>query len=210
MYVKSILNMPFNSVCYLVSDKSHCIAIDPAMEDMFAINNYLDNKNLTLDYILLTHEHYDHIAAIDQLRLEYKDVQLICHECCNEGMQLPERNLSKYMDVTNCSSFVPMPANKMWYGDSGEDYLKTQIYWFHTPGHTKGSVCILIEDWLFTGDTIIPGVKTYTKFPGGSKKDLLCSFNRLNTFLDNRVVTVLPGHLTGYTGNIKYMLDECR
>ena len=90
------------------------------------------------------------------------------------------------------------------------DYLKTQIYWFHTPGHTKGSVCILIEDWLFTGDTIIPGVKTYTKFPGGSKKDLLCSFNRLNTFLDNRVVTVLPGHLTGYTGNIKYMLDECR
>ena len=101
MYVKSILNMPFNSVCYLVSDKSHCIAIDPAMEDMFAINNYLDNKNLTLDYILLTHEHYDHIAAIDQLRLEYKDVQLICHECCNEGMQLPERNLSKYMDVTN-------------------------------------------------------------------------------------------------------------
>lgn len=210
MCIESFINAPFNSICYLVCVDTYCVAIDPAMENPSLMIKYLEDKHLVLDYILLTHEHYDHIAAVDQLRSEYKNLKLVCHECCNEGMLIPEKNLSKYMDSTNNNSFVPMPANKVWYGDRGDDYLRTQIHWLHTPGHTKGSICILIDNYLFTGDTIIPGVKTYTKFPTGSKKDLLCSFSQLNAFLDSRIVTVLPGHLASYTGNIKKILNECR
>ena len=152
-----------------------CCVIDPGYEAA-AILDHVAALGLTVDAILLTHGHFDHVGAVKDLAAE-TDCRVYIHEA---ELSLP-----------------PMfTAGKLYYTHTyGEgDTLSLSgldISVLHTPGHTPGSVCLRVEDFLFSGDTLFQGSCGRTDI-GGSWEEIQKSLLRLRDIPEN--LTVFPGH----------------
>ena len=174
--------------CYIVYDDSgHAAIIDPG-GDAQRILNTVKGKNLTVDFILLTHAHFDHIMAAEELR-DATGAQL----CVGEGdapmLVDADLNLSAMVyperAVELTSSRLLFEGDVLRFGD-------TTLAVMETPGHTRGGVCYLGEDVLFSGDTLFAGSIGRTDLPGGDMSVLCRSLARLAS-LDGDL-TVYPGH----------------
>lgn len=132
---------------YLLMNNNHCVVIDPSSYASDLIS-YIDSNNLTLDAILLTHAHYDHIESINDL-IVYFNVKVYCHK--NEEIVVNKYHCSK--DIANIE-WKPI-ENSFIYFDSNELILNNfKFEVLYTPGHTAGGVCYRYNNLIFTGDTI--------------------------------------------------------
>lgn len=175
--------------CYLVysEDDKAAIIVDPG-GDVDDLVNEIDKNKLDLKYIVLTHGHGDHIGAVMALKDRYK-VQVLIHEDDAELLENGELNLSNKMAMGN----VELEADKtLKEGDSiGFGGLVAKV--IHTPGHTKGGICLLIKDSLFTGDTLFKGSIGRSDLYGGDFEALIDSIkNKLLQLPDETIV--YPGH----------------
>ncbi|MDR0605738.1 MAG: MBL fold metallo-hydrolase, partial [Bacteroidales bacterium] len=163
------------SNCFVVhhSNCKNCIVIDPGSENTQLIETAIDNK--TVDFIILTHEHFDHIWGVDKIRDKYH-TKLYCSDDTNKAIINKKKNLSLFYNQTG---FELRPAETILTDGQSIDWHGIEIFIISTPGHTPGSICIKIGANLFTGDTIIKSVHTVTKLPGGNKKDLELSLQKL-------------------------------
>ncbi|WP_294139838.1 MBL fold metallo-hydrolase [uncultured Sanguibacteroides sp.] len=196
--VKRIINSPVTSNCYIVSlpNLDYCIIVDPGTPDPVSIVSFCRENTLKPEYVILTHEHYDHCIGYNELKKYYPSIKLMCSSACAKNIRLPEWNLSKYAE-----NVVPTSLHQ---ADIHIEDTNNRLNWnnhiirfFLTKGHSKGSICFSIDDkFLFTGDTILPGYKTITKLKGGSKEELSESLNRLlNYFKGNESeIKIYPGH----------------
>lgn len=194
MQVYHIFNKPVDSTCWVVVgdvDKK-CIVIDPGTEDCRELLALLDEHQLKVQYIFLTHEHIDHIIGCKVLKERY-DCQLICSDACAENLNNTRFNLSRLAEYFTPRDKFPLPditytdvLTLCWNG--------TKVVLSKLLGHSLGSSLVQIGKCLFVGDTFIHGFKTTTTLPGSSKPDLVKSFERLlNDFTDDEIV-VYPGH----------------
>lgn len=172
-----ILNIPVKSNCFLVfhNNNKSCLVIDPGSEKDDAIINSIKDKKV--DYIFLTHEHFDHIWCADQIRKKYNS-KLYCSIDASKGIIDKKKNMSIFYDQIG---FELSPCDVILNDEQIINWKGIDIQIIYTPGHTNGSICIKINDNLFTGDTIIKGVPTVTKLPGGSKEKLKNTMNKLKT-----------------------------
>lgn len=184
------------SNCYLVVDEesNRCICIDPASEKSDQEIEYIEQNGLILDYIILTHEHTDHTWGVNSLLDAYPDVKVVCSELCRDALP---REAQAYF--------------QFYYDDPGYEYkvrrvdytteeLNWQLVWLgytisfiSTPGHSSGSVCIVIDSILFGGDTLMPFKPFIKKRNGGSIEDYRKSLLSLRTQFTPSTV-VYPGH----------------
>lgn len=175
--------------CFILTceDTKKACVIDPG-GDAEKILNYIEKNDLDLDFILLTHAHGDHIGGVPKIK-EKKDVPVFVHK--DDGYMLSDgnKNLSNLMSGPN----VEIVADRLLTdGESIElGNLKLQI--IHTPGHTRGSICIKVDDILFTGDTLFANSIGRTDLEGGSFEQIIDSINRKLLIMDDKV-KVLPGH----------------
>lgn len=162
---------------YIIHEASSkaCCVIDPGYR-ADTILKELDSLGLTLEAILLTHGHFDHVGAVKDLAAD-TDCRVFL---CAEDTALP-----------------PMfTAGKLYFTDTYTEgsilnVAGLYIHVLHTPGHTPGSVCLLAEDALFSGDTLFAGSCGRTDI-GGSWPDIQNSLKRLAGMeADFRV---FPGH----------------
>lgn len=163
---------------YIIKSNNKSIIIDP--NNYEEIINAVGNSNP--EYILLTHEHFDHIMAVDKLRTTY-NIKVIAQKYTNENMQNSSKNLSKFsniildfMNIKNLEEIKEFSINKadILFNEEYEFLWENiKISMFHTPGHSKGSSCILIKDYLFSGDSLFECCETDTKGFGCSKKDYI-------------------------------------
>ena len=168
----------YQTNCYIVyeDDSSDCIVIDPGYEPetvLLAVKRL--KKNLAA--ILLTHGHFDHVGAVKDLVAE-TDCKVYIHEY---DLALP----------------ATLTAGPLYYTDVYDegDVLRLAgltIRVLHTPGHTPGSVCLMIEDNLFSGDTLFRDSCGRTDLPGGNGAEIFKSLRRLAAL--ERDYRVLPGH----------------
>ena len=128
-------------------------------------------KNTTLKYILLTHNHIDHIGALAQLRAELK-VPLAAHAADTSNLTPPPEILLNDGDV-------------IWLGE-----LKLTV--LHTPGHTPGSLCFGVGPYLISGDTIFPGGPGKTGSPDDFRQIIKSITERLFVLADD--TQIYPGH----------------
>ena len=168
----------YQTNCYILhqEDSSSCVVIDPGYTPE-VILDFLAGKGLKLEAILLTHGHFDHVGAVRDLAAETG-----CQVCLNpDDLSMPPR----------------MTAGPLYYTDtySDGDTLSPAGIPFQvlsTPGHTPGSVCLIAENYLFSGDTLFAGSRGRTDLPGGSTRAILESLRRLAALPQD--YSVHPGH----------------
>ena len=168
----------YQTNCYLVWEdtSSTCVVIDPGYE---AETVLAEAKQLgkTIEAILLTHGHFDHVGAVKDIAAETDCKVYLCEEDLSMPPQLTAGTLY-YTDL---------------YGEG--DVLKLAGLSFkvlHTPGHTPGSVCLQCEDTIFSGDTLFWGSCGRTDLLGGSWATIQKSLKRLAAISGD--FKVYPGH----------------
>ena len=186
MEIKELTVGPVGTCCYILSQEhaKECIVIDPGDEPDRILQAAGERK---IAAILLTHGHFDHIGAVSALKQD--GTRLLVHELDAPMLQDPDLNVSRLLDFRSVTA--PAATGLLHEGDrlilAG---LSVEV--LHTPGHTPGSVCFLIEGHLFTGDTLFEHGWGRTDLPGGDEQALFASLRRLMPMV--RTVPFHPGH----------------
>lgn len=175
--------------CYIfwADGSDQCAVVDPG-DDGQQVANLIQGLKLTPVAILLTHSHFDHVLGIPGLRETWPDLPVYCHPA-DIPKEVSETMFG--MTVPTVTAFGNVtPYNE---GDTvAVGPLTVKV--IHTPGHTKGSVTLMVEGEgvLFTGDTLFRGSMGRTDLPGGSYADLTASLKKL---------AALPGDYKVYPGH---------
>ena len=192
--VKSIPTGPLAVNTYIVwygddTETTHdCVVIDPASSHK--VKKELDSLNLTCRAILITHGHFDHIMGVAKLR-EMTGAKVYINKLDSAAMQDNGASLATMIGVKVDPSQVDVfVTDEMEFTEAG---IRFRV--IHTPGHTKGGVCYVVEDErvIFSGDTLFYMSYGRTDLPGGDSAALFDSIvYRLFTLKGD--YRVLPGH----------------
>lgn len=176
-----IVTMPlgaYQTNCYLLwqDGQDSCLVIDPGYEPEKVLKK-AGQLGKRIEAILLTHGHFDHVGGVRQLAAD-TDCSVYL---CQQDLSMPQQ----------------MTAGPLYYTHTyGEGDTLTlagiPLQVLHTPGHTPGSVCLIAEDALFSGDTLFEGSCGRTDLPGGDTATILASLARLRQLPGD--YRVYPGH----------------
>lgn len=187
MNIKKIVLGNISVNCYLIKSETFAIVIDPGYYSE-EIVDFLNENSGKERLILLTHGHFDHIGGAKQISDE-TGVKIGIGENDAPYLKSPTFNLSGNFGIP----IKPFEADfKYKNGDTikiGDEIIKV----IETPGHTKGSVCYLLGDNLFCGDTLFFESYGRTDFPGGDMEKMKESFYKITTLFDKNTV-IFSGH----------------
>ncbi len=166
---------PMENFIYLIIDKktNHAAVVDPAWETEKIIQ-YAQAENIIITDILLTHSHHDHINGVEDI-LDYSDPQL--------HLLKPEADFWK-ANLTQPSLHHGCDSIKI--GD-------TELSILHTPGHTPGSACYLLNDDIITGDTLFVFGCGRCDLKGGDPEQMFTTLKKMKQELNPDTV-IHPGH----------------
>ena len=188
MNIERIVSFDNDQNCYIVYDDSlEGIVIDPG-SDGEEIFDKIKKLGIRIKYILLTHCHYDHIEGLGILR-KLTGAEVVASFECNLGIQSASINLSMLFSDQISEEPADLIINDSDIIKAGNMEIKV----ITTPGHTKGGVCFLIDNELFSGDTLFLRSVGRTDFPGGSSDTLIKSIKEKLYTLDDDTI-VHPGH----------------
>lgn len=188
MFLEKIEAGVYRVNCYIIADKSSLKAavIDPG-GSFENIRDVIEENGFDLKYIILTHAHGDHIGAVNELKNSY-NAKIAVHYLEKEILENPDYNYSKQLGMGAISSVADVLLHD---GDIFElGNLKMKI--LHTPGHTQGSMCILLNNIMFSGDTLFSASMGRTDLYSGDENKMKASLKRLKQLTEN--YTVLSGH----------------
>lgn len=187
MEIECIKAGPVQSNCYVVNTDKVQIIVDPCVfcdELKAQLDRY---KNLP-KFILLTHRHFDHVGAAADIKENY-NAKIVIHKIDEKGLWDTSFSLADkfgfYHKPTKADVLVEH-GDTVLCGD-----LKVKV--LHTPGHTSGSVCYVIDRIIFTGDTLFCGTIGRYDFESGDFKTLINSIKML-VQLDGDY-DLYPGHM---------------
>jgi glyoxylase-like metal-dependent hydrolase (beta-lactamase superfamily II) len=168
--------------CYVAGchDTKEAIIIDPGLDyysEAQSILDYIEQAQLKIKYIINTHGHSDHIKG-DEIFQEKFNVPICIHKLDAyfiESLQTDKTPAPVLLEEGNLIQF-------------GKETLKV----LHTPGHTRGCICLVADHLVFTGDTLFAGGIGRTDFPEGSMLDMTRSLRKLEALPDS--LLVYPGH----------------
>ena len=187
---KMVLGMVQTNTWFVINEKTkELILIDPA-DDAGRIIRKIEADGLKLQGILLTHGHFDHIGAVDDLREYFKGVQCYAGEKEEEVLENGSYNLS-----ASWAAALSIRADRLLRDKETLTLAGFKIKVIETPGHTKGGVCYYLseEGVLFSGDTLFRTSVGRTDFPTGSMSQIVRSVQYLTENLPGDTV-VYPGH----------------
>lgn len=182
MIIKAIPAGIYGANCYIIGDEEtkEAVVVDPG-GDAPVLINAIEKMDVKLKYILLTHGHIDHVEAVEELKKKYNVPFYINEE--DEVMMM--NGTYVYGKLPKADGYLT-EENKFTFG-------KYEIKCIHTPGHTPGGISFLIEDKVFTGDTLFQGSIGRTDFEGGDYNQIISSIlNKIIPLGD--AVEVYPGH----------------
>ena len=185
--------VPSNTYLFVNEASKKCIVIDPGTKEQANVRNYIQKQGLTLDYIILTHEHFDHCWGVNYL-LESFPTKVVATRLCSEWVKTPMNyfnqlyyNSDEMYQIKQVDVIVEDIGWELTWGD-------VPIVFVCTPGHTNKGMCIEIGGCLFTGDTILYQTKPFLKKRyGASKSELKESIDKIyNSYPSD--IKVFPGH----------------
>ncbi|MDY6407981.1 MAG: MBL fold metallo-hydrolase [Pseudomonadota bacterium] len=183
--VKAFREAPLDNNNYVVLDKeSHeAILIDCSADDP-AVENYIREQGATLKYILITHGHFDHILGVNAVMKKYQVPAFISPLDLYLVADMNEWLMRMGFQTGIVPSLDVLPDRLML------GHIPIQV--ISTAGHTPGGVCYLIEDHLFSGDTLFCGTHGRVDLPLSDPRAMQDSLKNLMQLPDH--VAVYPGH----------------
>ena len=145
-------------------------------------------KGYDVEYILLTHGHFDHIMGLNSLKNEFNAQAVI-----NKNDIVVSDNINEFTRLFGLPDAIAPTYEK--FVEDGDEIVSgnIKIKVITTPGHTEGGVCYLIDNKLFSGDTLFKGSVGRTDLFGGNFKKLIDSIKNKLFKLDDKI-EVFPGH----------------
>ena len=179
MHIKTLEVGAHPTNCYIVADPATKAAaiIDPG-DDSSLIMEYIASEGLKPQVIFLTHGHYDHTMAVDDLATAFS-IPAYIHE--------------KEVDISGKSPYTFLPVADTRYYDDGDQFHVGELLFtvLHTPGHSRGSVCLQVEDCLFTGDVLFADTIGRTDYMQNGAKLMQDTLKKL---LNVKFTTAYHGH----------------
>ena len=188
--VEYITNSVFNSRTYILTrpDCDTVWLVDCGDADR--VLELISGK--TVEGVLLTHAHSDHIYGLEALMKQFPKVRIYTNKAGAAALKSPQLNISKYhSEYPNISIEAPDNVRVVTEGDSLE-IMGIPVRVFETPGHAPSCITYIVEDKAFTGDAYIPGVRVFTGFPYSNRKQAQESVERILQLTAECIV--FPGH----------------
>ncbi len=173
--------------CYLLHSQEEIAVIDPGF-DSKKILAQAENLFGKITHIINTHGHIDHISANQEIQ-KATNAKIYIHKDDADMLRHPAKNLSLLM-----GNVVQSPKANILLGEG--DIIKigqSTLNVIHTPGHTKGGICLISDTFAFTGDTLFFDSIGRTDFPGASEEDMYASLHKLKNILTDDMI-IYPGH----------------
>ena len=189
---------------YVIVSDGHALVIDACSMD---VAEELKKRGIIPDYLILTHEHCDHLWGVNKIRADSPNVQVAAQEYCSEAIGDPKRNKAKqyhiYATLRFGEGYKNEEAKNRKYTCAPAEITckeKLELTWYgyeiefrHTPGHSPGSMFVRIKDiGIFAGDSILQE-ETFLKFDGGDEN----AFNSVTLPIIESIpdeTVIFPGH----------------
>lgn len=179
--IETLVMGPFLTNTYLVKEDGHCLIIDPASNPRRIMEHVGECK---VDAILLTHGHFDHIGAVDTLKKKL-----------NCDIYISKEDEEMIYDAQKNASFMVKPfilESKVRHYHNEHTIHSFHFEVLSTPGHTKGSVCIIMDDFIFCGDTVFKNGVGRCDLYGGSYSQIKNSIVNIKKLEKDYIL--YPGH----------------
>ena len=172
---------------YIIEYGGEAWLIDPG-DDFEELDNFFSLSQYQVKGIINTHGHFDHIGAVSDFKVKY-DIPFYIHS--KDKQLVRQGNL--YRRLAGSNTTIKTPQIDFFLDDISTLSIQDKTIKIHkTPGHTQGSACFEIDEFLFTGDLFFKNVLGRTDLPGGDKELLNHSVGYI---LDNfHNYTIYPGH----------------
>ncbi len=181
MEIKTIVTQEMDQNCYLITEGVKGILIDPGIDTLKILK---ESEDFEINYILLTHCHFDHTHSLNKIR---KGKICVCSKNCSKNI------MSQKVSISSPEAVLKTPCEIILEDGEERDFDGIKVKCIYTPGHTNGSVCYLVENYLFTGDTLFYRSIGRTDLPTGN-------FNEIESSIKEKIYTlgdatlVYPGH----------------
>lgn len=172
--VKRIVSNILMENCYIVYDDKNALIIDPG-NTYFEVMDFVTKNKLKILAVLLTHGHFDHCLSCKSFQ---QDGALIYIHKLDEDKLYTDGNLSTILGIE-----FPFIHADVTFVEGILNIGEFEVDVIHTPGHSKGSVCYIIGDCFFSGDTFFAQGIGRTDFYDGNFKDMQNSLNKLKSYL---------------------------
>ena len=195
LQIFTFVNKPVSSNTYLIVDRNtnNCIVIDPGSKEDNSIRDYINLNKYNLEYIILTHEHFDHYWGVNYLRMHFNPL-IIANDLCAEWIKTPRNYFNKYYYNSEDMYMVDRVDITIGANDLLLSWGEYLINIFNTKGHSNKSICVLVNELLFTGDTMIYNtLPVLKKRYGASIDQLFKSISFIYKSCDVNTL-VFPGH----------------
>ncbi|MFZ3046694.1 MAG: MBL fold metallo-hydrolase [Desulfatirhabdiaceae bacterium] len=189
MIIKSLVVGPIMANCFILGcQKTHkAVVIDPGAESG-KILMALANLKLSVEYIINTHGHFDHVGANKKLK-EVTGAKLMIHKLDEPMLSMLSTTAASF----GLSAENSPPADQTIDDGDTIQFGDITLTVIHTPGHTPGGISLFCDDSVFVGDTLFEGSIGRTDFPGGDYGTLITSIQKKLFPLGDHV-TVYCGH----------------
>ena len=174
LYLKQIEVGPMENFVYLIGDRQRheCVMVDPAWE-VDRVLKIAQEDGMKVTGGLVTHTHFDHVNGVEELLTK------------TQGKVYVHKNEAEFLKGMRGHLEKVESSDKLQIGD-------LEITFLHTPGHTPGSQCFLVNNRLVSGDTLFIGACGRCDLPGGDAGQMYESLQKLSKLGDG--VILLPGH----------------
>ena len=186
--VKTIVNNPISSNCHIIYDnlKKKGLVIDPGSEDCRELISFIKDNNISIDFVILTHEHFDHTWSTDKL-----NAIVLCTDECRKRISDNKQNLSFYFNQVGFE--IKVETQSVEEFNCELNWNGYRIEFIRNEAHSPGGMMFVIDRYVVTGDFLIKDLRTVTKLRWAKKEELLTGEEWLKT-LQGYGLTVLAGH----------------
>ena len=199
MKIQNLYPGSWGSNCYLLTNGSHAALVDPSADATTLLQAVAD-QGATLDFILLTHGHFDHITSIDTLR-QHTNAPVMIHR--DDAEMLVDSKKNAFFTFFHLDRTY-RDADRLLQDQETLTLGDGIIQVIHTPGHSRGSVCYLCNsEFMLTGDTLFAEGYGRYDLHGGSAAQLSESLAKLRSY--PQALPIYPGH--GAPSNLGMALD---